>query len=93
MRGGMRRRGGEERRGEERRGSLVHLLLLLLLQSIRQSEHCAIWTESAVKTDTYGNTNSAHVRAHMHTSIELQVHADAHMPTVYQVEHRKEGRT
>lgn len=29
----------------------------------------------------------------MHTSIELQVHADAHMPTVYQVEHRKEGRT
>lgn len=50
--------------------SLVHLQLLLLLQSITQSEHCAIWTNSLVKTDIYGNTNTQHP----HTSIELQVH-------------------
>ncbi len=82
-------RRGEERRGEER-GSLVNLLLLLLLQSIRQSEHCAIWTNSVVKTDTYGNTNSIHMHARMHTSIELQVHAHTEGASVYEVEHRKE---
>lgn len=65
---------------KRRRGGLIHLLLPPPLQSVTQSQHCAVWTNSGVKKDTCGNTNNA---AHMNTRIELQVHARAHMLSVY----------
>ena len=57
----------EREKKKKRRGCLVHLLQVMLVQSIKLSGPCAILRKSVVKTDAHGNTNVVYSCMHICT--------------------------